>query len=122
MHEVTVTFRECHQDSQDYGSDDEHMVSRVFFSIEIDGQAEGDFHSDLKQTVGDDFETGAIEVGQPVGYDGPFNHVEFSKAAESYFRSLVGSTASGIKIGGAKHVRMRNNRFSRQTSFTFNVA
>ena len=30
-----VTFYKCIQDSQDYGSDDEHMVSRIFFFLEI---------------------------------------------------------------------------------------
>jgi len=30
-----VIFHQCIQDSQEYGSDDEHMVSRIFFILEI---------------------------------------------------------------------------------------
>ena len=34
MAKVKITFHKCIQDSQEYGSNDEHMVSRIFFSIE----------------------------------------------------------------------------------------
>jgi len=40
------------QDSQEYGSTDEHMVSRVFYSIDVDGVPKGDYYSDIKQVVG----------------------------------------------------------------------
>jgi len=108
-----VTFYECIQDSQDYGSDDEHMISRVFFSMEVGGKKYDGLHADLKQAVGSDFETGYIEVSQPRGasYRGPFNHDAFSKGAEKYFRSLVGSKGSGIRITGGGSARMRNNRY-----------
>jgi len=43
-----ITFYKCVQDSQDYGSDDEHMVSRVFFILEI-----GDKKFDLPITSND---------------------------------------------------------------------
>jgi len=35
MSKAKIIFYKCVQDSQDYGSDDEHMVSRVFFNLEI---------------------------------------------------------------------------------------
>lgn len=31
-----ITFKRLVQDSQDYGSDDEHMVSRAFFDMKIE--------------------------------------------------------------------------------------
>ncbi len=119
MAEIMVTFHRCHQDSQEYGSDDEHMVSRVFFSLEVDGQPKGEFYAGLKQVVGDDFETGAIEVGLPVGYEGPFSYGEFTKAATTYFRSLVGSKGSGIRIEGGRNIRMRDNQFVQEAQFRF---
>ena len=106
-----VTFMRCIQDSQDYGSDDEHMVSRVFFDLKVGGKVYPGLHADLKQVVGSSYETGDIEVGRPEGYRGPFNHMAFRDAAERYFRSLVGSTASGIRIQGGGKIRMRNNTF-----------
>lgn len=106
-----VTFTRCVQDSQEYGSNNEYMVSRVFFDLEIGGQIHRGLHADLKQVVGSHFETGDIEVGKPEGYPGPFNHVAFRDAAESYFRSLVGAAGRGIQIKGASKVRMMNNTF-----------
>ena len=34
MKKARVTFRKCIQDSQEYGSNNEYMVSRVFFDLE----------------------------------------------------------------------------------------
>ena len=124
---ATITFTRCVQDSQFYGSDDEHMVSRVFFDLEVDSQAvprglgqhhrqaypgrvartHRDLHVDIKQVVGSDFETSDIEAGPPQGYSGPFNYIAFRDAVERYYRNLVGSADSGIRA----NIRMRNNPF-----------
>lgn len=106
-----IDFHQCVQDSQDYGSDDEHMVSRVFFSLQLDGVSHENLHVDIKQPVGDKFEAGPLEVGAPQGYRGPINHAEFRAAVEKYYRRLVGSAGSGIRIVGGGNIRMRNNRF-----------
>jgi hypothetical protein len=115
-----VTFYKCIQDSQDYGSNDEHMVSRVFFFLEID-EKRLDLHADIKQTVGSSFETGPIEVRQPENYKGPFNYDAFRDAAEKYYRSLVGSLGGGIRIQGGTNIRMRNNTFIQNMIAEFEV-
>src|SRR4030042_3449613 len=84
-----VTFTKCIQDSQDYGSNDDQMVSRVFFSLQIGQKSYPDLYVDIKQSAGGSFETTPLEVGTPHGYDGPFNYCAFRKAAEDYYRSLV---------------------------------
>jgi hypothetical protein len=117
MARFKVKFHRCIQDSQDYGSNDEHMVSRVFFSLDINGNREGDFSADLKQVVGSDFESGDIEVSAPHGYIGPFNHHGFADAATKYFRSLVGAKGSGIRIQGGSNIRMRNNEYLKDAEF-----
>ncbi len=122
MARVKVTFHKCIQDSQDFGSDDEHMVSRVFFTVEAGGRVHRDVHADLKQTVGSDYATGPIEVGPPVGYAGPFSHAAFARTAEAYFRGLVGAGGSGIRIQGASNVRMQNNAFLRQQVVEFEAS
>ena len=119
---VKGLFYKCVQDSQEYGSNDEFMVSRVFFSLEIDGKKYEGLYSDIKQTVGSDFETGVIEIGPPIGYDGPFNYMAFRDAAEKYFRQLVGSKASGIRIEGGSNIRMMNNIFGFSMPFEFDVS
>ena len=114
MPKAKITFEKCIQDSQDYGSDDEHMVSRVFFTLDIQSQHPTELFVDVKQTVGSSFEDGPIEVGSPKGtkYRGSWNHDAFRSAVESDYRGLVGSVGSDIRIGGGSHnIRMRNNTF-----------
>jgi hypothetical protein len=104
------------------------MVSRVFFELVRDGEPVGSFYADLKQTVGSSYETGSIEVGPPITpdgtiYDGPFSHQKFAEATEAYFRGLVGSEGSGIRIeGGSSNIRMMNNVFEQPWSVIFEVA
>jgi hypothetical protein len=38
MPKFKVTFHEVIQDSQVIGNNDDHMVSRLFFSLEVDGK------------------------------------------------------------------------------------
>jgi hypothetical protein len=109
MATIRITFQKIIQDSQEYGSDDEHMVSRAFFNIQIDGENRGDFSVDVKQIVGGDFETTPLEVGVPEGYKGPYE--PFRQAVEVYYRSQVGSSGRGIHIAGGGNVRMYNNTF-----------
>ena len=96
MAKLKITFSECIQDSQEYGSNEEHMVSRVFFRLEVDGHDYGNHYCDIKQTVGSSYATGPIEVSGPKGgsYKGPFNYEAFRKAAEGYYRGLVGPSGS----------------------------
>lgn len=109
MAKLKVNFHECIQDSQEYGSDDEHMVSRIFFSVDVNGDRyKGLYHADLRQAVVGKFEENPIEVRLPYDssdepYSGPMNYGAFRKAAEDYYRKLVGSTGRGIHIeGGAQ--------------------
>ena len=124
---MVVAFHGCVQDSQEYGSDREHMVSRVFFDLVLDEIPQGPFFADIKQTVGSDFESGGMEVGPPTGedgapYSGPFSHASFAGAAEEYFRGLVGSSGSGIHVSGASsNIRMSNNAFRQEGKASFDV-
>lgn len=125
MPTARFVFDKCIQDSRDYGSDDEHMVSRMFFTIEVGGRRYDGLHVDVKQTVGPSYEDGPIEVNAPkgAGYKGPFNHEAFRAAAEKYYRGLVGSTSKGIRIGGgAKNIRMRKHTFQKQEIVEFEVS
>jgi hypothetical protein len=135
MAKVKITFHECIQDSQEYGSDDEHMVSRVFLSIAVSRVENNEekyenypnLYADLKQVVGGKFEETPIEVSLPYHssgklYSGLMNYEEFRKATENYFRNLVGSKGHGIQIGGGRNIRMYNNRFTQECSVEFEAA
>ena len=111
MAKVKISFKKCIQDSQEFGSNDEHMVSRVFFNVEIDGENKGEFFADVKQTVGGNYETTPLEIGIPKDYKGPLSYQPFRQAVEDYYRSQVGSSGSGIRIAGGSNIRMHNNTF-----------
>jgi hypothetical protein len=121
MANARVIFRELVQDSQELGSDDEHMVSRVFFDFEFQGKVEHGLHADIKQSVGSSFEASPLEVSKPADYKGPFNFEAFRDAVEKYYRGLIGAQGRGIQVTGASNVRMRNNRFAQTTTVEFNV-
>jgi hypothetical protein len=104
-----VTFTKCIQDSQDYGSTDEHMVSRAFFDLEVGGKRYPGLHVDIKQAVGGDFEKTPLEVGTPQGYSGPLSYSAFREAVEAYYRGCFGSQGKAIRISGGSNIRMRNN-------------
>lgn len=123
MTNAHITFRRLVQDSQDYGSNDEHMVSRAFFDMQLGDRAYQGLSVDIKQPVGSSFETSPLEISKPNGYNGPFNHHAFREAVEKYYRSLVGSSGSGIRISsGASNIRMRNNTFVQEARAEFKVS
>jgi hypothetical protein len=118
-----VTFRKLIQDSQEYGSNDEYIISREFFDLEIGGKRHSDLYVDIKQTVGSNFETAPLEVGSPHDYRGPFNYDAFRDAAEKYYRSKVGSQGRGIRTGAdATKFRMWNNLYTEDWTVEFEVA
>lgn len=55
MPAARVTLHRIRQDSQELGSDDEHMASRIFFALGVDGERYEGLHADVKQPVGSSF-------------------------------------------------------------------
>ena len=144
---VELTFEGCVQDAEEYGSSSDRMVSRLFFWIRREGAPAGNFSQDLqrvagdrfakrrieppegytgpmlwaevRQRVGDDFETGPIEVGPPVGHGGPFDQAAFARLAADYFRAVTSETGAMIRqeegrplkgsLRPTAHVRLRHN-------------
>lgn len=104
----TVTFTKLLQDSQDLGSDDEHMVSRAYCTVEVEGQ-QYETYMHIKQPVGGTYESDELEVSLPKEYAGPVNYSAMRAAAEEYYRALVGVSGSAIRVEGAANVRMRDN-------------
>lgn len=102
-------FNKLMQDSQEYGSDNEHMVSRAYFDLEIDGKKYPNLFVDIKQTVGSKLSDENIEVSSPTGYKGKFNYDDFRKGAVNYYRKCFGPQGA-IRVGeNVKGLRMYNN-------------
>ena len=120
MTSCRLTFHRIHQDSQAFGSDDEHMVSRLFFTLEVDEERFEDLYCDVKQVVGGDYATGPLEVSPPASYSGPMNYMAFRNAAEDYYRSAFGGGGWAVSFGpGASDIRMRDNVAMRERAYEF---
>lgn len=123
MPHITVDFSHVVQDSQDAGSDDDHMVSRVFFSIAVDDKTHAGLYSDLKQTAGSNYATDPVEVSRPANYSGPLDWNAFRRCVERYYRMSFGPQGSGIAWEpGATNLRMRNNVSGQNWSCSFEAS
>ncbi len=114
MSQAKIILHKCIHDSQEYGSDDEHMVSRVFFTIDTQSKVYSKLYVDIKQAVKGKLEIESLEVGSPVGYEGPFDHKLFQNAVKQYYRNLVASKSS--------NTRMCNDTLVKEISFSMELA
>ena len=96
MPTVSIQFKELIQDSQNYGSNDQQMVSRVFFDLQVGEKRYPGAHANIRQKVGA-AASDPIEVSPPAGYAGPFDLGKFQAEVEGYFRSVVGKSRSRIR-------------------------
>jgi hypothetical protein len=70
---VRVKLKKCIQNSQEAGSNDSHMISRVFYEMVVNGNKQGSFYSDITQPVGSEYVAEDLEVTAPNGYKGAFD-------------------------------------------------
>ena len=119
---MKLSFNRLVQDSQDFGSDDDHMISRAFFAIFFEDAEYLDCSVDLKQIVGSDIESSPIEVSNLQGYEGPMNRDKLQESAELYYRQSFGSSGSFVRFSkNTKNIRMRNNIRELSIDFEFEV-
>jgi hypothetical protein len=118
---ATVKFSHLILDSQQLGSDDAHMMSRVFFSLEVAGETYPGLHANIKQTIGVSREYGPPQIFKPTGYHGPFNQEAFRAAAEKRYRDCVTKHRLMFQNGSDAAVRMRNCTFYVASETTFEV-
>lgn len=88
---ATIAFHRCAVNSPAYGSDEEHVGSRVFLDLQLEDAAYANVSVDVRQLVRDGTEDEPLLVSHPVGYDGPLNFQVFQSLVEFYFRQAVGA-------------------------------
>jgi hypothetical protein len=97
MPQATIRFHKIIRDVQERGSDDEHVISRVLFALEIGGRFYPSVTTDVTQRVGEHCEAGPLEIARPRGYTGPLNYAAFCEAVERYLRSVPGATGTAFR-------------------------
>ena len=126
MSTATVTFHKLIQEAQDVSSTDSkqnHVVSRVFFRLDLNDEHYADMSVILRQPFGTYYAKESIEVEKPFGsYAGNWNHNAFRKIAEDYYRSAIGSQSRAMRIGpGSENVRMRGNTIGFSKSYQLEI-
>jgi hypothetical protein len=100
----------------------EHMVSRVFFDLQVGDKRYPGAYANIKQKVGA-VASDPIEVSPPAGYAGPFDHQKFQAEVEKYFRSIIGNSGSSNSPGrSGKNLRIRDCRHRKANLVSFEVA
>jgi hypothetical protein len=122
MEMARIHILQCILDSQEYGSDAEHMISRIFFDITFHNETKHQQFVTIKQTVGSNYETGPIEVSFPDEYKGPFDYEVFRDEVEKYFRSLIGKQGKLVRMNAlTKNAHLHNITINSESTFDIPV-
>ena len=103
-----VIFHKLHQDSFQFGSNDEVMVSRVFFDVLIRGKLIQDLFANVKQAVGASARSDPLELTRPRGQRDVFQYRGLARCIERYFRRIAGACEDAYCSHGGRRERRRD--------------
>lgn len=78
--------------------DESHIDSLIEFDVNIGDERLRDLNAEVRQLNGTDFQNQPLEVGNVIGYNGPWNYEEFQEFCEKYYRDVIGSSGMGLTI------------------------
>jgi hypothetical protein len=78
--------------------DEGHIDSLIEFDLKIGDERLKDLSAEVRQRNGTYFQIQPLEVGNIIGYDGPWNYEEFREFCGRYYRDVVGSSGLGRTI------------------------
>ena len=78
--------------------DDNCIDSLIEFDLKIGDERLRDLNAEVRQLNGTDFHSQPLEVGNIMGYNGPWNYEEFRELCERYYRDVIGSSGVGLSI------------------------
>jgi hypothetical protein len=84
--------------------DESCIDSLIEFDLKIGGKSSRGLKAVVRQPNGTDFQSQPLEVGDVIGYQGPWNEEEFKETCGRYYRDIIGSSG----IGPAIHRGERN--------------
>ena len=84
--------------------DENQIDSLIEFDLKICGQRLGHLCVEVRQRNGTDFKSQPLEVGNVIGYDGPWNFEEFREFCRRYYCHVIGTCG----VGGTIHRGERN--------------
>ena len=103
--------------AREFGGDHRHSVSRVYFSLVVDGTSHSGLHANVRQALAGDAST-PVEVGPPVGYAGALNQAAFSRVVERYYRNVI---AKALQSGPAADQKVPDGVFISKMTAQFGL-
>ncbi len=81
--------------------DESQIDSLIEFDLKIGDKRVKGLSVEVRQRNRTDFRSQLLEVGNVIGYDGPWNYEEFREFCGRYYRDVIGSSGLGgiIKRG-----------------------
>ncbi|MFC1539154.1 hypothetical protein ACFL6H_07010 [Candidatus Latescibacterota bacterium] len=126
MAKAHVLFKRIIVDSQNlqcFKPSDDHMISRLFFNLEVGGNHYTDMMVEVKQPYGTQYESEPLEVSMLIGpYKGNWSHNYFNDIVENYYRSLIGKEGKLVKISeNARNTTFKNCTFELSKEIEFDI-
>ena len=85
--------------------DESHIDSLIEFDLKIGEQRLKDLKAEVRQLNGTDFQSQPLEVGNTIGYNGPWNCEEFQEFCGRYYRDVIVTSGMGKTISrGERHL------------------
>jgi hypothetical protein len=78
--------------------DESQIDSLIEFDLTIGDERLTDLNAEVRQLNGTDFQSQPLEVGNIIGYNGPWNDEVFREFCEKYYRDVIGSSSMGRTI------------------------
>ena len=82
--------------------DERHIDSLIEFDLKIGDVRLRDLNAEVRQLNGTDFQSQPLEVGNVIGYNGPWNYNEFREFCGRYYRDVIGTSGMGRAIHRGK--------------------
>jgi len=119
MRRAVLELKSLHRDAAELGSDEDVVVSRVFFHLRVSGEAPRRLTADVRQIAREAHPGAPLEVGRPIDYRGPFNYAAFRRCVEAYYRRLVGGPVADSPHGDSR--RTRDHVIGAPMNFSFEI-
>jgi hypothetical protein len=78
--------------------DEGQIDSLIEFDLKIGDERLRDLSAEVRQRNRTDFQSQPLEVGNVIGYTGPWNYEEFRELCGQYYRDVIGSSGVGRTI------------------------
>jgi hypothetical protein len=116
MRRAVLELKSLHRDAAEL-SDEDVVVSRVFFHLRVSGEAPRRLAADVRQRVREDHGSTSLEITRPIDYRGPLNYAAFRRCVEAYYRRLV----SGAAGDRSRALQSRDQIIGAPMNFSFDI-